>query len=191
MKVSLSPEVTLMLMVCTLELSPEKKTQLTHFSSQPSLNWDRLYELADRHRLKPFLYRTLLQIPTVSDSFLTALKQDCRKSATDNLLKLHQYHVVAALLNENAIDHLPLKGVYLAEHCYPDSGLRISGDIDILVRKEEAFKTIHLLQTSEYYLSEKHNLHWQQGEQVILSDLFEVSLFKPFFNGSHFDIDLH
>ncbi|MFD2933131.1 nucleotidyltransferase family protein [Spirosoma flavum] len=191
MKVGLSPEITLLLMACSTNLSTEKKTQLTHFLSQHPLNWERLYALAGRHRLKPFLYQTFLQIPTIPESFLAALQQDCRISSTDNLLKLHQYHVVSAILTENNIDHMPLKGIFLAEHCYPDSGLRISGDIDVLVRKEDVFKTVHLLQTKEYHLNQQQRLHWQQGEQVILTDLFEVSLFKPFFNDSYFDIDLH
>lgn len=191
MKVDLSPEVTLLVMACSVELPAEKRDKITQFLSQQSINWNRLYALAERHRLKPFLYRSLRQIATVSESFIAALKQDCQVTTTDNLLKLHQYHAVATLLADNGIEHLPLKGIYLAEHVYPDSGLRISGDIDILVRPNDVFATIDLLQKHQYHLSEKQALQWRQGEGRILSDLFEVSLFKPFFNGSQFDIDMH
>lgn len=178
-------------MACPVELSAEKRNQLTQFISQQSIDWNRLYTLAERHRLKPFLYRSLRQIAKVPESFIAALKQDCQVTTTDNLLKIHQYHGVATLLAENGIEHFPLKGIYLAEHVYPDSGLRISGDIDILVRKQDVFATIDLLQKHQYHLSEKQELQWRQGEERILSDLFEVSLFKPFFNNSQFDIDMH
>lgn len=191
MKVDLSPEVTLLLMACSVELSAEKREKITQFITQQSINWNRLYVLAERHRLKPFLYRSLRQIAPVPESFIEALKQDCQVTTTDNLLKIHQYHGVATLLADNGIEHLPLKGIYLSEHVYPDSGLRISGDIDILVRKQDVFATIDLLQKHQYHLSEKQELQWRQGEERILSDLYEVSLFKPFFNNSQFDIDMH
>ncbi|AKD54565.1 nucleotidyltransferase family protein [Spirosoma radiotolerans] len=191
MKVDLSPEVTFLLMACSVELPAEKRDKITRFVSHQAVNWNRLYALAERHRLKPFLYHSLRQIGTVPDSFLAALKQDCQVTTTDNLLKLHQYHSVAMLLADNGIDHIPLKGIYLAEHVYPDSGLRISGDIDLLVRPTDVFATIDLLQKHQYHLSEKQDLQWRQGEERILSDLFEVSLFKPFFNDSQFDIDMH
>ncbi|GAB3780515.1 hypothetical protein GCM10028818_32870 [Spirosoma horti] len=191
MTVDLSPEVTLLVMACSVELPAEKRDKITHFISQQSIDWNRLYTLAERHRLKPFLYRSLRQIDTVPKPFIAALKQDCQVTTTDNLIKLHQYHGVAALLADNGIEHLPLKGIYLAEHVYPDSGLRISGDIDILIRPNDVFATIDLLQKHQYHLSEKQELQWRQGEERILSDLFEVSLFKPFFNDSQFDIDMH
>jgi len=191
MKVDLSPEVTFLLMACSVELSAEKRDQLTQFIARQSINWNRLYALAERHRLKPFLYRSLRQIAPAPESFIAALKQDCQVTTTDNLLKIHQYHSVATLLADNGIGHLPLKGIYLAEHVYPDSGLRISGDIDILVKNRDVFATIDLLQKHQYHLSEKQELQWQQGEERILADLYEVSLFKPFFNNSQFDIDMH
>lgn len=191
MKVDLSPEVTLLVMACSVELSAEKRDKIAHFIKQQPINWNRLYTLAGRHRLKPFLFRSLRHIPSVSESFMATLRQDCQVSVTDNLLKLHQYHTVATLLSENGIAHMPLKGIYLAEHVYPDSSLRISGDIDLLVSPNDVFATIDLLQRNQYHLSEKQALLWQQGEDRILSDLFEVSLFKPFFNDSQFDIDLH
>ncbi|MCX6217891.1 nucleotidyltransferase family protein [Spirosoma sp.] len=189
--VRFSPELTFLLMACTVSPSPEKQEQLTDFLGLQPVNWHRVYTLAVRHRLTPFLYRSLYQIPTIPESFIRTLQQDCRTSATDSLLKLHHYHQLAALLAENNIDHLPLKGVHLAEQYYPDSSLRISGDIDILVRREDAFRAIRLLQANEYQLNNQQRLHWQQGEVVILDDLTEVSLYKPFFNNSHFDIDLH
>ena len=186
-----SDEVKLLLMTCTLVISTEKQDQINHFLEQHALNWEHLLALATRHRLTPFVYRTLRQFATIPDAFLNQLQQDYRISTTDNLLKLHQYQVIDSLLAENGIDHLPLKGIRLALRGYPDSSLRISGDIDVLVRKEDVVKTIDVLKTQSYQLSRQHSLHWQHAQQTIFSDLYEVSLTKPFANGSQFDIDLH
>ncbi|GAB3543532.1 nucleotidyltransferase domain-containing protein [Spirosoma fluminis] len=185
-----SAELTLLLNACTLDLSDEKRTELGQLITQPHLDLDRVQALADRHRLAPFLYRTLQQIPQTPEPFLTSLRTTCQRLATDNLLKLHEYHQVARLLTEHGIDHIAYKGVHLAQTYYPDSSLRISGDIDILVATEDAINAIRLLQANQYQLNERQTLYWEHSGQGLLDDLFEVSLFKPFFT-NHFDIDLH
>jgi len=190
MKADFSPELTLLLMACTEDISTERKSQLIHFLAQHQLDWERLHMLANRHRLAPFLYRTLQHIPGISEAFLTTLRNDCQLSATDNLLKLREYHQVANLLSDQAIDHIAYKGVHLAENGYPDPGLRICGDIDILVGTEDALSTIRLLQARQYHLNKKHTLYWEHSDRSLLNDLYEVSLFKPFF-ANYFDIDLH
>lgn len=191
MDTSQSPEIILLLMACALEVTPAKEGQIMQFLDEQQVDWERLYILATRHRITPFLYRTLRRISSISETFLARLRQDCQLAATDNLLKLHEYHTVETILAESNLPYIALKGVYLAENYYPDSSLRISGDIDILIQKEGVAKAIQVLEASGYQLSPKHRLHWQQGEPIILHDLFEVSLFKPFYNGSRFDIDLH
>ncbi|MVM35941.1 hypothetical protein GO755_38365 [Spirosoma sp. HMF4905] len=186
-----SPEISVLLMACAVELSPEKKIQLVQFLEQHQLNWSRFYTLAVRHRVTPFLYRTLQDIPTIPEAFLTTLQNDCRTIATDNLVKLHQYKLLAKRLTDNAIDHIPLKGIYLATNCYPDSSLRSIGDLDVLVAKEDVFRSVHLLEADGYHPDKKSTLYTKYNEQIMLSDLYEISLIKPFFNNSYFDLDLH
>lgn len=186
-----SPEISMLLMACAVELTEEKRAQLTKFLEQYQLDWDRLYRLAVRHKLTPFVYRTLQYIPSVPEAFLTALQNDCREIATDNLLKLHQYRLLAKRFIDNGIDCVPLKGIYLAANCYPDSSLRTIGDLDVLVAKEDIFKTIRLLEADDYQVDQKSMLYMKYDQKVIFSDLYEVSLMKPFFNNSYFDLDLH
>ena len=186
-----SPEINLLLLVCTLDLSDEKKTQLTLFLQQHSINWDKLYALAAHHRVTPFLYRTLQALPTVSGEFLETLHQVCRITATDNLLKRHEYHRVANLLAEHAIEHVAFKGVYLAEHAYPESSLRSIGDLDILVEPKNLHRAIQLLESDSYHLGKKYRHYRHYSNRALLDDLHEVSLFRQFFNTSTFDVDLH
>lgn len=191
MEAGRSAELTVLLMACTDKLTVERKEQLTQFLEHHSLDWNRLRALATRHRTTPFLYRTLYQLPIVPQTVLTDLQSDCRIIATDNLLKLHHYRQVAQLLSDHAIRHIPLKGIFLAATCYPDSGLRSVGDLDLLVRPAEALTAIHLLKSQGYQPNQNHTSYQEHDEQSMLTDLYEISLFKPFFNGSHFDIDLH
>lgn len=191
MKPGRSPEIILLLMACTHELTVDAKKKLAEFLAQHSLNWDRLYALANRHRIVPFVYRALQQLPDIPQKLLDDLQNESRAIATNNLIKLHHYRQFDQLLTENRLTHLPLKGIHLAASCYPDSGLRSIGDLDILVRKEDALATIHLLKSEGYQPNQKHDRYQQYDERSMLTDLQEISLFKPFFNNSHFDIDLH
>ncbi|GAB3881789.1 nucleotidyltransferase domain-containing protein [Spirosoma agri] len=186
-----SPEIKVLQLACTLALSAEKKGQLIDSIAQKTLNWDRLYRLADRHRLTPFLYQAAQSLPNVPEMFLTALRSNYQTAAADSMIKRHQYRLLDKLLADNGIDHLAFKGVYLAEHCYPEGSLRISGDIDVLVRPADAFKTIQLLRKGDYELNPKQTLYCQDGEQRLLTELSEVSLFKRLFNDNYIDIDLH
>lgn len=191
MKIAHSPELNVLLMSCALDLSSEKEIQLSQFLRQHQIDWDHLYTLANRHRVTPFLYRTLQGLPSIPAKLLTRLQHECRIIATDNMLKLHEYHRIKKLLDEYEIEHVAFKGVYLAENNYPDSSLRSIGDLDILVKKNALFKVIQLLESDQYQLGHQYKHYLQYNKHIILADLHEVSLLKSFFNASYFDIDLH
>ena len=191
MKIGRSPELTVLLMICVVDISPEKQLRLSQFLSQNQLDWDHLYILADRHRITPFLYRTLQNLTNVPAQFLAKLHHECRILATENLLKLHEYHRVVKLFEDHGIEHIAFKGVYLAENNYPDSSLRSIGDFDILVAKNSLFKVVHILESDSYKLGKEYTHYLQHNGNILLDDLHEVSLFKPFFKTSHFNIDLH
>ncbi len=158
---------------------------------QHALNWDRLLKLANYHRITPLLYRALQAVRFVPDSFLSTLRQECLLVTTDNLIKLREYHRVAAILDGQKIDHVAFKGIYLAEHSYPERGLRPIGDMDILVDGKDLYKTIDVLVPDGYQVGDKYKPYLKHSEGVIWEDLHEVSLLKPYFSTSRFDIDLH
>lgn len=191
MKADCSPELTLLLMACTGDISTARKSQLIHFLAQHQLDWKRLHALANRHRLTPFLYRTLREMPAIPDSYLSDLRQECQAIATDSLLKLHEYKRVAALLAEHNIEHISFKGIYLAQHSYPESNLRPIGDMDILIGEKDLYKAVRILAPDGYQVGEKYQPYLRQAERVMLDELHEISLLKPFYATSRFDIDLH
>jgi len=189
MKPGYSLELTVLLKCCTLNRSPERANELINLVEQ-GVNWNHLNRLAERHRITPFVYRSFQDVPGVPEPFVNNLRNVCQVSATDNMLKLHEYRQVAALLTNYNINHIAYKGIDLAANHYPDSALRICGDIDILIDTNNANKVIKLFIDHGYKLSPKHVRYWRQGERSLLTDLYEVSLFKPFY-GNYIDIDLH
>ena len=178
-------------MACTGEPSAEKTAQLAYFIPQHQLSWERLNTLASQHRITPFLYRALRDVSTCPDSFLSTLQQECQAIATDTMLKLHEYKRVTTLLTGHGIRHITFKGIYLAEHSYPESSLRPIGDMDIMVEANDLYKTIRILAPDGYELSAKYQPYLQQAAQVMVDELYEISLFRPFYATSRFDIDLH
>lgn len=178
-------------MACTGELSNTKKTQLGLLLDQQLPDWERLAQLSNHHRLSPFLYRALREIPDIPDAILSSLHQECQAIATDNLLKLHEYKQVATLLAEHKIDQISFKGIYLAQHSYPQSSLRSIGDFDILVGQTDLYKTVGILATAGYQVGERYSPYLRYDKSVMLNELNEISLFKPFYGSGRFDIDLH
>ena len=81
MKSGYSSEITVLLHVCAVELSEDRKSQLTHFLKHHSLDWERLYTLANWHRLTPFVYQILQDISGVPENFLIKLRNECRTLA--------------------------------------------------------------------------------------------------------------
>lgn len=64
---------------------------------------------------------------------------------------------IDSILNENEIPHIFLKGYYLKD-LYPDPILRMCGDVDVLVKKEDYKKVIELFNSSEYIKSQEEDI---------------------------------
>jgi hypothetical protein len=186
-----STEISLLVTACSGEPSAIKTTELLSFLGRHSPDWDRLLNLAIYHRLTPLLYRAFQDVSSVPGSFLAALRHECLLITTDNLIKLREYHRVTALLDEQAIEHIAFKGIYLAEYSYPESSLRPIGDMDILVESRDLYNVISILSPDGYRAGDKYTPYLEHPDGVIWDELHEISLFKPYFNNSRFDIDLH
>ncbi len=114
--------------------------------AESGLTWERLYELAWRHRLAPLIFRSLeecrIAIPPPIREVLVGDRTDVAHRAlayTQELLRIH-----LAFLAES-IEHVVLKGPVLGVSCYQDLGLRPFGDLDILVRLKNVLQAKELL----------------------------------------------
>jgi len=60
------------------------------------------------------------------------------------------FNVIAGLFALEGVKILALKGIYLSETLYKDAGLRQFSDIDLLVQKEDAEKSLAILSAAGY-----------------------------------------
>jgi hypothetical protein len=60
---------------------------------------------------------------------------------------------VLAALHETRIPVMALKGLALAAHYYPVESTRWMGDFDLLVRREDAFRTMEVLESIDWHAS--------------------------------------
>ena len=178
-------------MACSDRAGAEAPAPVLLFLQQQVVNWERVAQLADWHRLTPLLYRFLRALPTVPDAFLALLRQECLAITTDNLVKLQEYQRITTLLTRHNIEHYSFKGIYLAQRAYPERGLRPIGDMDMLVSDKDLFTTVNILAPDGYEVAGRDDVYYQHPDRNMLEDLHEISLFKPFFTTSRFDIDLH
>ncbi|AQG78238.1 nucleotidyltransferase family protein [Spirosoma montaniterrae] len=186
-----TPELQLLLLTCAFGESTERATQIRRFIQTESLDWPRVIALAERHRLTPFLYYWLRSESDIPAEIVGKLHNECRVIAADNLLKHHHYQTVKQFFNAHGIDHWPLKGIFLAHDVYPESSLRPTGDLDLVINHDDVIRCVTLLRQEGYHLNRKQSLYWQRSPRSVLTDWWEMSLFKPFSAGSQFDIDLH
>lgn len=185
-----TPELSFLLAACPPP-SAANRARMAEQLATGGLDGPRLFRLAERHRVAPFLLRALREQPLVPPEWVTYLRATGQVAAVDGLLKLREYDRLAGALTRHGVPHRPLKGVFLAKTAYPDPSLRPVGDLDVLIDAADLGKTIAILGTLGYRLDPRHALLLRQNPAGTLADLNEVSLFNAFANGSAFNVDLH
>ena len=117
-----------------------------------SINWDLLFQQADRHGIIPQVYWALkdqepLKIPqTVFKQLQTFFQMNARR----NLLTLQEMLRVIALLKAHQIEVLSFKGPVLTSILYENPALRYYVDLDFLVHPRDVLKIAAILEADGY-----------------------------------------
>jgi len=129
-----------------------KESRLKEFSGD---DWAAVKNLVMRRRIFPLFYTRLLNIapenipPEVAYDFKTAYLVNLKK----NILLERELLWAILILNKAGIPVMPLKGVFLARYLYNDLALRqTSGDLDMLIKREDVEKASRLLEEDGYAL---------------------------------------
>ena len=151
MVLSMTPEDQLCLLLARGQLAPQVRTRILELLAA-SLQWPVILERAGSHQVYPLLYRNLLDLgfPGVPEAVQLELKGRFLANALRNQLLAEELARLLSLLEEAGIRVIPLKGVALAQSLYRDPAARVCSDIDILVPKEDAARTIDLLLAAGY-----------------------------------------
>lgn len=146
------PEAQVLLACARLELTGAERGGLAQ-ALATGLDWDWLLELAERHGLRPLLYRHLdaLASGLMPRRVLVDLWTHYESRALTNQLMAQELLRILALFDQAGIAALPYKGPALAASLYGDLALREFGDLDILLRPQELLAAKALLQSHGYH----------------------------------------
>jgi hypothetical protein len=138
----MQPEFELVLL-CATPAKEERHNSRIRALVDQDLDWARVEEFADWHRLVPLLYWELKATrpdripPSIADSF--------ERNMRNNLLLTGELFRVLSLFDRAGIPAIPFKGPALAAGVYGNLALRTFGDLDVLVPPADAWRARDLL----------------------------------------------
>jgi hypothetical protein len=105
------------------------------------LNWDRVFRLAEHHRVLPALFSPLHDRDDVPGSIQSAIRARFQKHIHRVLRFSAELARVAQHFAASEIRVLAHKGPALAQLLYADPAMRQFGDLDLLITKEDVAPT--------------------------------------------------
>lgn len=140
-------------MIATSWLAPDswraRQEETIRQACAEGLIWADYLRLIDRHRTPALGWTALKRVPglVIPEPVVNRMRERsdaCRMQAIVHLQLLAR---VLESLNHANVPVMPLKGPLLSLEMYGDVGLRQSKDLDVLVAREDVFKTQECLET--------------------------------------------
>ena len=119
---------------------------------QRSIDWEYVFEMAAEHRILPLMYWHLSTASpeAVPENFLRRLRPYFGTNKLRALLLAKELLNLHELFERRKIPIIPYKGPVLAASVYGDLGLRMSGDLDILIRVQDVPRAKEMLMHRGY-----------------------------------------
>lgn len=124
-----------------------------HLSSHP--DWEAIYRMAEGHAVLGILAEGISDDDEGAAAVRERLWEDSVEIVRQNKLVNEVLGHVVGYLRKNGVETLLQKGQGVAQ-CYPNPLLRMSGDIDLLVREEDFEKAKDLLRQKIPFIEEDH-----------------------------------
>ena len=122
--------------------------------SYKNVDWDRVVKITSNHLSIPALYYRLKErklTKIVPKDLLNYFREIYNQNKSRNIKILKQIDFLNTLLLKNNINFCFLKGAaVICSKLYSNTKIRMLGDLDILVSKEDHKKTIKLLSDNEF-----------------------------------------
>lgn len=165
------------------------------------LDWEYLFNFAERQALAPFLYHQLNKIgaDVVPRDYWQRLKTSYQANVARSIVLTDELLSVARELRAIGVESLPFKGPVLGVVAYGNSALRCFIDLDIIVRPSDVSATTEVLLARGYRTSKRldtrqkellitaqHNIEFEQERGQLLVELHwrvSADLFAAAFRG--------
>lgn len=132
--------------------------------------WNDIYKEAVSHSIAPILYSVIYENSSVPE----VLKEIWKSTALITQMKwLHMMGAqsqILNLLNQNKIDVAVIKGVAAAMY-YPNPFQRLSGDVDLIVKKADYDRAYNLLLENGYAPEGELSYHREVSKDGIVFEL--------------------
>ena len=133
----------------------DKEINLVFFPSKTNFKfWDKIIKIASSHYVIPALYFKLKQrdfLKLLNAELVSYLEEIYNQNYNRNKELVKEVNEISHLLKTHSINHVFLKGAALVSSIYKQSiGVRMVGDIDILIAKDQIQKAKNLLELSSY-----------------------------------------
>ncbi len=105
------------------------------------VDWRYIIRFAERHRVLPLLYKSVKQLglqEQLPQDLMVYMRGGYLQIAARNIQQVQRLLGVIKLLEKWDVSAVPFKGASLAQQIYGDTSLRCYGDIDVLIKKNEA-----------------------------------------------------
>jgi hypothetical protein len=133
----------------------DKEINLDFFPQKSNDNfWDQFVKTGSSHYVIPALYYKLKErdfLNLLNDELVFYLEEIYNQNYSRNIELLKEVDEISHLLKSNNINHVFLKGAALVSSIYKESiGVRMVGDIDIVIAKDQIYKAKNLLELGSY-----------------------------------------
>jgi hypothetical protein len=116
--------------------------------------WDKFVKIASSHYVIPALYFKLKErnfLELLNSELVSYLEEIYNQNLNRNTELVKEVNEISHLLKTHSINHVFLKGSALVSSIYKESvGVRMVGDIDILIAKDQIQKAKNLLELGSY-----------------------------------------
>jgi hypothetical protein len=138
-----------------LSLGPVDQASLDYITAilRDNPDWDHIIPAAGREGVTGLIYDRIIENRLeqfVPPPALTRLKSIYYTYSAQNALFYEELSRVAAALDEGGVPVILLKGAFLAAGVYENIALRPMRDLDLLVHKEDAARSVNILAKSGY-----------------------------------------
>ena len=164
-------ENKLILLCCNTSINSQE--QINKLLKE-DINWEYIIHAGHSHRILPLLYHRLKNIESeaIPEFILKQLKNNFYNNAQHNLFLTQELLHLLDIFQQNNIFAIPFKGLTLAVTAYGDVSLRMMGDLDIFVNKQDMLKVQELLTTDGYVLQRENNHLTQTNHQRYLNSQY-------------------
>ncbi|WP_190518578.1 nucleotidyltransferase family protein [Planktothrix sp. FACHB-1365] len=170
--VEIQHELEVLLICANTQVNPENRQRLKTLL-QENIDWVKLIEMANYHKVMPLLYSNLNGIcpEAVPKPILTKLRLEFQFNTRKSLLLSGELVRLLNLFETQGIPLLPFKGPVLAAAAYGNLLLRQFSDLDILIHTSDIERSKALFLSEGYQMKiERVELTPEQEKVFLRSD---------------------